>query len=80
MIDILKAWISINCPQCHFSNSVRFHDVSLNRRIICSGCHDYIYLIDQESTTYRSDKKIGRALKELEDQLSKLSIDLKITL
>jgi len=79
MIDILKSWIAIDCPECRFSNSVRLGDVSLNRRMICSGCHCYIYLIDKESSTYRSDKRVSNAVKDLENELSKLSSNFKIT-
>jgi len=80
MIDILKSWISINCLACDFSNNVRLQDVTLGKRIICSGCHGYIYLVDKEESTYRSDKKVNNAMKELEKELSKLSLDIKITL
>jgi hypothetical protein len=79
MIDILKSWISIECPNCRFSNSVRFGDVSLNKRALCSGCHRYIYLVDKEVSTYRSDKNVNNTIKELENELSKLSRGFKIT-
>jgi len=79
MIDILQSWRSLECPKCKFSNSVRLDDVSLNRRIICSGCHNYIYLVDKEVSMYRADKEINNALKEFETNLSRLSGKLKIT-
>jgi len=79
MIEILKGWIDIDCPECKFSNFVRFGDVSLNKRIICSGCHQFIYLVDKDVSTYRSDKKVNDAMKELEKELSRLSKDFKIT-
>ena len=79
MIDILQNWVPIECPICKFSNSVRLNDVSLNRRIICSGCHNYIYLVDNEVSMYRADKEISNVLKEFETNLSKLSRNFEIT-
>lgn len=79
MIDILNNWIQVECPDCRFSNFVRLSDVSLNRRTICSGCHQFIYLVDKEASTCRSNIKVNDALNQLEKELSKLSKEFKIS-
>ena len=77
MFDLDKVKIDINCPKCDFMNSITFNQVRVRDVIICRGCKANIQLEDHMNTVKKSVREIRRALRELEEQMSKIG---KITL
>ncbi len=67
LMEKLTAWTSIQCPICKASNSVRLRDMALNKRTICSGCHEFIHLAAWNASEHPSvDEAIKDDLQKFE--------------
>ena len=69
MIDIDNIAIDVQCPSCHFSNTVTLRQIRLRDVIICRGCKANIRLEDHLNTARKTVRSVQRAIRELQEQL-----------
>lgn len=72
-IDLSNAEISFSCPECHFSNTVKLGQVQRGEKIICSGCHKTIQLVDKDLSTKRGVDQINKSIEDLERAIGRLN-------
>lgn len=65
MIDLLKAKVTLNCPECEFENEVTLDQVAKEEEIICIGCLKTIKLVDQDKSTKTAAEDINKSLSKL---------------
>lgn len=73
MFDLSKSKITINCPECTFSNKISLGDVQKEKSIICKGCLRTIKLVDSVKSTKKAIKGVNQELNELQDSLKRIS-------
>jgi macrodomain Ter protein organizer (MatP/YcbG family) len=73
-----NSWIEAPCPNCGFVNDVMFRQIRLQERIICTGCHRIIQLIDEHVSAERGEREINNAIVSLKSQLKDILIKIKI--
>ncbi len=79
MTGLDKFQIPINCPNCHFENTVTLKQVRVRNVVICRGCKYNLQLHDQLNTTRKAISSVQRAFASLEEQLSEaINIDIKL--
>lgn len=72
------SWIEAPCPDCGFINDVMFRQIRLEERIICTGCHKTIQIIDEHVSGERSQLEINKAIERLKSNLRDMTITIKI--
>jgi hypothetical protein len=72
------SWIEAPCPKCGFTNAIIFRQVRLQERIICTGCHRMIQLVDEHVSGERGDRQINKAIERLKSQLKDIKITIKL--
>lgn len=72
MIEIDTLSADIQCPSCHFSNTVTLKQIRLRDVVICRGCKANIRLEDHLNTARKTVRSVQRAMRELEEQLKRI--------
>lgn len=57
--------IEFECPNCNFSNKVTLRHIRLGEKIICSGCHEFIQLVDKDVSTSKTIKSVKHSIDKL---------------
>jgi Zn ribbon nucleic-acid-binding protein len=70
-----RHWVTVQCPACGFENDVQMGQASLNERVLCSGCHMTIQLVDKDVSTVVTTKAAARAMDDLQEALKRLEGD-----
>ena len=78
MINLDKHEIEFQCPRCSFYNCIWLKQARLRDVVICRGCKANIRLDDQMNETKKVLRSIRRAMKELENTLKGMSLDIRI--
>ena len=68
------SWIEAPCPNCGFVNEIMFRQIRLQEKIICTGCHQTIPLVDEHVSSERSQTKINKAV----DRIKNVTITIKV--
>lgn len=66
------------CPRCRFGNNASIKSIRIRDVIICRGCHANVRLDDHLNSVRATERRIRRALAELEQSLGKLSRTITI--
>ena len=64
-MDIEKAQINFNCPDCEFINTAAISDFVNGASIICVGCLQTIQLGDSDGDTERGINEVEQAFNDL---------------
>lgn len=72
MIEIDDYELDFACPRCGFYNPVTLKKVRLRDAVICRGCKAMIRFEDHMNETRNAVRRINRALRRLEEQMSKI--------
>jgi transposase-like protein len=70
MFDLGKQSVIVECPACHFTSRVTLKQVRMRDVVICRGCKRNIQLEDQMKTVKKAIRDLGRAMRDLQDQLA----------
>ena len=66
--------IDFPCPSCGFYNDATLREVRLQDAIICRGCKITIMLVDPVNETRVALRRIDRAIRKLEEQVSSIGV------
>ena len=66
-------WVSTACPSCGYGVDFRVLDARLDGQVWCSGCYSRLRLRDELVSVELSDRALERTLRELEDNITRIS-------
>jgi hypothetical protein len=61
------SWIEARCPDCGFVNDIMFRQIRLEEKIICTGCHQTIQLIDEHVSSETGQREINKAVEKIKN-------------
>jgi hypothetical protein len=61
------SWIEAPCPNCGFVNGIMFRQIRLEEKIICTGCHQTIQLVDENVSSEIGQRKISKAIEKIKN-------------
>ena len=64
-MDIEKATVNFNCPDCEFINTATLSEVVNGASLICIGCLKTIQLVDSGGDTKRGVNEVKQAFNDL---------------
>ena len=68
------SWIEAPCPNCGFVNEIMYRQIRLEEKIVCTGCHKTIQLVDEHVSSETSQRKINKAIEKIKN----VTITIKI--
>lgn len=80
MLDLDRAEFEIECPRCNFATKIFYRDARLRDVLICRGCKANLQLDDHMNECRKVRKQINTAIRELEEEFSKLNKTLTFKL
>jgi len=78
VLDLDRLTVEAKCPRCGFYNPLFFKQARLRDVLICRGCKANIQLNDQMNTWRKAVRSFRRQMRELEEQLGRLSITMTL--
>jgi transposase-like protein len=70
MFDLGKQSVTVECPKCRFANRITLKQARIHDVVICRGCKGNIQLEDHMETVKKTIRDLGRAVRDLQDQLA----------
>ena len=78
MFDLDRHTIEFPCPSCRFHNPATIKQARLRDAVICRGCKATIRLDDQMDECRKAVRQVRRSLRELEDQMRDITINIRL--
>ena len=73
-------FVILTCPNCNYGMDVEMLSIRLQATIFCPCCKVIIQLFDADGSAHNSQEKFNSAVKDLENQIEKLSTTIQIKL
>jgi hypothetical protein len=68
------SWIEAPCPNCGFVNDITLRQIRLEEKIICTGCHQTIQLVDEHVSSERGQREINKAVEKIKNVTIRIKI------
>lgn len=78
ILNLDRERIYIYCPRCKFWARPFLRQIRHRETIICGGCKANIRLDDHLGSFRKAQRRVDKALKELEAELDSLTINIKL--
>ena len=75
--DLDREQIYIYCPRCNFWSRPFLRQIRHRETIVCGGCKANIHLDDHLGSVRSAQRRVRKALEELEGQLGNFTINIK---
>ena len=73
-------FVTVTCPKCNYEMDVELISIRLQAIIFCPCCKITIQLSDADGNVHSSQRNFNSAMKDLEDQIEKLSTTIQINI
>lgn len=78
MFNLDRHEIEFPCPSCGFHNPATIKQARLRDAVICRGCKATIRLDDQMNECRKAVRQVRRSLREFENQVRNIKINIRL--